>query len=103
MVNRSEQKEESRARILEAAGRGFRRHGYGGLGIDGLAREAGVTSGAFYAHFRSKTCAFRDVVTIGVKNLRLAIEHLQSSMGAAWRQNLIDFYMSDRRTCDLAD
>jgi hypothetical protein len=24
-------------------------------------------------------------------------------MGAGWRQQLIDFYMSERRTCDLAD
>jgi TetR/AcrR family transcriptional repressor of nem operon len=38
-------KEEARSRILHAAGRGFRRLGFGGVGVDGLAKEAGVTSG----------------------------------------------------------
>lgn len=30
-------KEEARARMVSAAGRGFRRKGYGGIGVDGLA------------------------------------------------------------------
>ena len=47
-------KEGARTRILDAAGRGFRRLGFGGIGVDGLAKEAGVTSGAFYGHFPSK-------------------------------------------------
>ena len=41
-------KQEARTKILDAAGRGFRRLGFGGIGVDGLAKEAGVTSGAFY-------------------------------------------------------
>ena len=52
-------KEESRQRIVAAAGRGFRKLGYGGIGVDGLAREANVTHGAFYGHFRSMAEAFR--------------------------------------------
>lgn len=40
-------REESRAKILDAVGRGFRKHGYGGIGVDGLAKEAGVTSNDF--------------------------------------------------------
>ncbi len=103
MAHRSGQKEESRARILAAAGRGFRRHGFGGLGVDGLASEAGVTSGAFYAHFKSKAAAFRESVTVGIHALHDGIEAMREAKGAGWRQAFIDFYLGDRRTCALAD
>ena len=43
-------KQETRKRIINAASRGFRSNGYAGIGVDGIAKEAGVTSGAFYAH-----------------------------------------------------
>jgi TetR/AcrR family transcriptional regulator, transcriptional repressor for nem operon len=38
-------REEARAHMIAAAGRGFRRKGFGGIGVDGLAKEAEVTSG----------------------------------------------------------
>jgi TetR/AcrR family transcriptional regulator, transcriptional repressor for nem operon len=95
-------KEESRARILESAGRGFRSQGFGGLGVDGLAKEAGVTSGAFYAHFKSKAEAFRKAIAVGLDDLRIAIEHFRQAEGSSWRERFVAFYLGDRRTCDLA-
>lgn len=103
MAHRSGQKEESRARILDAAGRGFRRHGFGGLGVDGLASEAGVTSGAFYAHFKSKAAAFREAVTVGIRSLHDGIEAMRAAKGAGWREAFIEFYLGERRTCALSD
>lgn len=44
----------SRARILEAAGRLFRKHGFDAVGVDAVMREAGLTHGGFYTHFPSK-------------------------------------------------
>jgi AcrR family transcriptional regulator len=96
-------KEESRARILASAGRGFRSQGYGALGVDGLAKAAGVTSGAFYAHFRSKAQAFREAVVVGLQDLRAGIELMRASGGAGWRRKFVDFYLGDRRTCELGD
>lgn len=95
-------KEESRARILEGAGRGFRMHGFGGLGVDALAKEAGVTSGAFYAHFKSKAAVFREAVVAGLGSLLRRIEGLREADPAGWRETFIDFYLGDRRTVDLA-
>lgn len=103
MSHRAGQKEESRARILASAGRGFRSLGYGGLGVDGLAKEAGVTSGAFYAHFKSKSAAFKEAVAKGMSDLHHAILEMRESAGARWSRRFIDFYTSDRRTCDLAE
>ncbi len=103
VAHRSGQKEESRARILAAAGRGFRRHGFGGLGVDGLATEAGVPSGAFYAHFKSKAAAFREAVTAGIRALHDGIEAMRAANGAGWREAFVDLYLGERRTCALAD
>jgi len=96
-------KEESRARIVDAAGRGFRQQGYGGIGVDGLAREAGVTHGAFYGHFRSKSDAFEAAVVAGLEQLRGGIEKLQLQHGTAWISAFVTFYLGYKRTCELGD
>ncbi|MCW3476545.1 TetR/AcrR family transcriptional regulator [Limobrevibacterium gyesilva] len=44
-----------RAAILKQAGRLFRRDGIGGVGVAEITRAAGLTHGAFYGHFASKT------------------------------------------------
>jgi len=96
-------REEARERILTAMGRGFRKHGYEGIGVDGLAKEAGVTSGAFYGHFSSKEDAFKEVVTHGLNELREGIEACQTEFGPEWIGAFVDFYLGYKRTCDLAD
>ena len=93
----------ARTRILDAAGRGFRRLGFGGIGVDGLAKEAGVTSGAFYGHFPSKAEAFRAAAVEGLVHLREGVEALQASDGEGWFEKFVDFYMNVRRTCDLGE
>jgi len=95
-----EHKEESRTRIVDAAGRGFRRQGFGGVGVDGLAREAGVTHGAFYGHFRSKTEAFRAAVVAGLGELRGGVETLRARTGDNWVKAFAEFYMGPKRTCE---
>src|SRR5437763_16450350 len=49
-----EQKQATRRRIIEAAGRRFKRDAIDGSGIATLMADAGLTTGAFYAHFASK-------------------------------------------------
>jgi AcrR family transcriptional regulator len=96
-------KDATRTKILKAAGRGFRRLGYGGIGVDGLAKEASVTSGAFYGHFPSKAEAFKEAALAGLVELREAIEDLRGTAGEAWLERFVDFYMSVKRTCDLGE
>jgi TetR/AcrR family transcriptional regulator, transcriptional repressor for nem operon len=47
-------KQATRQRILETAGRRLKRDGIDGSGIATLMADAGLTNGAFYAHFASK-------------------------------------------------
>ena len=51
---RKEHKQATRRRILETAGRRLKRDGIDGSGIATLMADAGLTNGAFYAHFASK-------------------------------------------------
>ncbi|QDQ95401.1 TetR/AcrR family transcriptional regulator [Rhodococcus sp. WB9] len=50
----SDHKEATRRRIIETAGRRLKRDGIDGAGITALMADAGLTNGAFYAHFVSK-------------------------------------------------
>jgi AcrR family transcriptional regulator len=100
---RQDQKRETRQRILEAAARGFRKGGFGGLGVDGLAREAGVTSGAFYVHFKSKSDAFREAVAQGVADVERGVRHFQTASPKSWWSEFVRFYLGVKRKCDLAE
>ena len=51
---RSAAKEASHERIVSAAARAIRRSGYDGTGVADIMKEAGLTHGAFYAHFASR-------------------------------------------------
>jgi TetR/AcrR family transcriptional repressor of nem operon len=47
-------KQATRRRILDAAGRRFKQDGIDGAGVAAVMSDAGLTNGAFYAHFSSK-------------------------------------------------
>jgi len=47
-------KQETHERILDVAARAIRRHGYAGVGVADVMKEAGLTHGGFYAHFESR-------------------------------------------------
>jgi len=51
---KKEHKEETRARILDAASAAIRQKGVAGVGVAEMMEAAGLTHGGFYAHFRSK-------------------------------------------------
>lgn len=102
-MSRAEQKLQTRQRIVAAAERGFRKGGFDGLGVDGLAKAAGVTSGAFYVHFSSKTQAFCEAVSHGMSDLKAGVLHFQATYGRQWWPEFVRFYLNEKRTCDLSE
>ena len=50
----TDHKQATRQRVLEAAGRRFKQDGIDGAGVAAVMSDAGLTNGAFYAHFASK-------------------------------------------------
>lgn len=97
----AEHTEQTRRRILDAAGRVFRESGIAGVGVDGLAKAAGVTSGAFYKHFPSKAEAFRATVVQGMERLRQGVEHFREQEGS-WITAFSRYYLSREHRRDVA-
>jgi AcrR family transcriptional regulator len=58
----SDQKAKAKQAILKAGARALRTNGFRGIGVDGLAASAGVTSGAFYSNFSNKDALFEEVI-----------------------------------------
>ena len=99
----AEHKKHTQAKVIAAAGQVFRKEGYGGAGIDALTKAAGVTNGAFYGHFRSKSEAFRIAVLAGLEDLRLGISALRAEHQQGWLKNFVTYYLGYKRTCDLGE
>jgi TetR/AcrR family transcriptional regulator, transcriptional repressor for nem operon len=93
----SSKKQETRERILRAAARAIRKHGYEGVGVADVMKEAGLTHGGFYAHFAS-----RDALLAAAADQAGAesIEHLSRAIATAKPGQelsvLVDTYLSDR-------
>jgi TetR/AcrR family transcriptional regulator, transcriptional repressor for nem operon len=94
-------REQTRQKIVNATGRGVMKHGYGGIGVDGIAKDAGVTSGAFYGHFSSKSEAFESSVSAGMEALIDGLTEWSSREEKNWLSKFIGWYLSDERLNDL--
>jgi TetR/AcrR family transcriptional regulator, transcriptional repressor for nem operon len=70
---RKEQASENRSLLLETAGRLFRERGIDGVGVAEIAREAGLTHGALYAHFQSKDALAAEAFSQGLERSREAM------------------------------
>lgn len=87
-----EHKLATRQRIIETAGRRFKRSGIDGSGVATLMADAGLTNGAFYAHFESK----EDLVATAVSDqLRDQREQLAVvAPGRAGVEQIVRAYLS---------
>lgn len=103
MRYKPDQKIETRKNIIAASERSFKKSGYSGVGVDALAKEAGITSGAFYGHFTSKEAVFKEAVVSGLSELFSGISDLQQSYGEDWWTEFAQQYTNQKRTCDLSE
>ncbi|MEU5485844.1 TetR/AcrR family transcriptional regulator [Streptomyces mirabilis] len=88
-----EHKQATRQRIIETAGRRFKKDGIDGSGISTLMADAGLTNGAFYAHFASKD----DLVAAAVADqLRVQYANVigQAAPGIAGLEQIVRWYLS---------
>jgi AcrR family transcriptional regulator len=67
-------KQATRERILEAAGRRFKQDGIDGSGVAALMSDAGLTNGAFYAHFASKEDLVANVLADQLRTQRQSFD-----------------------------
>ncbi|MBL4739646.1 MAG: TetR/AcrR family transcriptional regulator [Sneathiella sp.] len=94
-------KEQTKLRMLDAASRSFRSHGFAGIGVDGIAKVAGVTSGAFYAHLGSKNKAFEAILIMGLDEVIESVPKFQHEFKTEWVQAFADYYLESPHIEDL--
>ena len=89
-----EHKQVTRRRIIETAGRRFKRDGIDGSGVATLMADAGLTNGAFYAHFESKDDLVATTVADQLREQRESLRAL--APGRAGVEQFVREYLSIR-------
>lgn len=93
--SRSLTKEASHERIVTAAARAIRRSGYDGTGVADIMKEAGLTHGAFYAHFESRDAMLAKAADhAGAESNALAAQVLAAAPSDQALQTLMRVYLS---------
>ncbi|TDN63975.1 TetR/AcrR family transcriptional regulator [Paraburkholderia sp. BL10I2N1] len=90
----------TRQHILEAASKCFRSEGVSGAGISGIMGAAGLTNGAFYAHFDSKDALVREAVSSALAERQQSLEE-KVEMGADLEE-VIRSYLNQAHRADPA-
>jgi TetR/AcrR family transcriptional regulator, transcriptional repressor for nem operon len=94
-------KQATRQRILEAAGRRFKQDGIEGAGVATLMSDAGLTNGAFYAHFSSKEDLVANVLADQLRDQRQTFDAQPSDR--AGLEAFIRSYLSPEHRDQIAD
>ena len=96
-----DQKQATRQRILEAAGRRFKQDGIDGAGVAAVMSDAGLTNGAFYAHFKSKEDLVANVLADQLRTQRQGFDGLPSDR--AGLEAMVRLYLSPQHRDQCAD
>src|SRR5919112_2018292 len=96
-----DQKQATRQRILQAAGRRFKQDGIDGAGVAAVMADAGLTNGAFYAHFASKEDLVANVLADQLHAQRQSFEAQPSDR--AGLETIIRAYLSPQHRDRCAD
>src|SRR5919107_707607 len=94
-------KEATRRRILDAAGRRLKQDGIDGAGVAAVMSDAGLTNGAFYAHFASKEDLVANVLADQLQGQRQSFE--AQSPDRAGLEAFIRAYLSPQHRDHCAD
>jgi AcrR family transcriptional regulator len=94
-------KQATRQRILEAAGRRFKQDGIDGASLAAVMSDAGLTNGAFYAHFASKEDLVANVLADQLRVQRQTFDAQPSDR--AGLEAFIRAYLSPQHRDQYAD
>src|SRR5207253_9288319 len=90
-------KDETRERILRAAARAIRKHGYEGVGVAEVMKDAGLTHGGFYAHFASRDALLAGAAEqAGVESAENMARALTRGKAGGELMALVESYLAGR-------
>jgi AcrR family transcriptional regulator len=77
MTGKLTKSELTRQRILDAAAKVFRSHGYSGARLSDIAALAGIQTGSMYYHFESREALVEEVLHLGIA---IAWQHVRDAV-----------------------
>lgn len=104
----SNRKRDTRDQILESAANLFARRGFDNVSLGEVMRDAGLTHGAFYAHFDSKQALYAEAVTNAARRSARAGLRNTAVPSREALAGLLDAYLdpahvaAERSPCPLA-
>lgn len=99
---RTAAKEASHERIVQAAARAIRRSGYDGTGVADIMKEAGLTHGAFYAHFDSREVMLAEAADrAGAESNAFGESVIAAAPVAQGLQALVQAYLSKEHVAGI--
>jgi TetR/AcrR family transcriptional repressor of nem operon len=91
----NQHKQDTRQRILDSAIRLFSQHGYDNVPLSRVMQDAGLTHGAFYAHFASKQALYAEAIREAAGKSALAKMRSAGSDEADDLVQLLHAYLSE--------
>jgi len=105
----AEQKKKSRTKILNSAFSLFTKHGFDNVTIDQIMQDAGMTRGAFYAHFTTKSDLYKESISYSTLSSSIAQQKREDLTDKDWINKLLQEYLSlshvngnSKNSCPLA-
>lgn len=99
---RSQAKEASHERIVKAAARAIRRSGYDGASVADIMKEAGLTHGAFYAHFASREALLVEAADCaGAESVAATAKLITTTPAEQSLQSMLRAYLSETHFKDI--
>jgi len=98
-----EHKVKAKEAILRSASRVLKRDGFNGIGVDGLAASAHVTSGGFYSNFATKEALLEEVISAELGAMFAGIADADPSERGRRLRELMTVYLSDDHRQGVAD
>jgi TetR/AcrR family transcriptional regulator, transcriptional repressor for nem operon len=89
------EKAKTHKRIVAIASKRFREEGLAGVGIAELMREAGLTVGGFYKHFKSRDTLVAEAVGSALGMWKRQVDAAASGGPPVTYESLVDDYLSE--------
>lgn len=104
MGNLPSRRDINHERIVAVAARAIRRGGFQGVGVADIMKEAGLTHGGFYAHFRSRDALLTEALERAGQDTAARVRQgvaQRQARGATPLRALVEAYLSDRHLADI--
>jgi TetR/AcrR family transcriptional regulator, transcriptional repressor for nem operon len=90
-------KEATHERIVAAASRSLRRSGFNGVNVAEVMKDAGLTHGGFYAHFKSRDALLAEAIDRAARDIRAELSIELAKRRVITFRDFVESYLDDSK------